>query len=232
MTFTYHIFSRRARLHVRMSGTQGTPSQAGPVAAIRRRFAGVQRPGKRARSVPKRVPRGLKGGNGAFGELVLMATASTNVSGIMNFQVNPNDASSGSEWASYAALFDSVRVRACKIEFYPLANVAQISTTGSVFAPIYVWYDKNSTYSALTPAQAIEYKTSKVFNMNMPWSYFVRLPKSVLNTTSEPGWQRTSAAGSATGYIGATTDAFTPASLTIGRYKITWYCEFRDAHYA
>lgn len=163
-----------------------------------------------------------------------MSTATSTAGNIIALQVNPNDASSGGDWASWQNLYDSVRVKACRVDFYPLFNSAQVGTTsvGLAFPPVIGWFDKNTTYSALSFAAAMEFRTSKIFESNKKFTYFQRLPKTVFNTTSPVGWQKTVAAGSSTGYFGFTSDAYFPASTAVMRYKITWYCDFRDPHYA
>lgn len=164
-----------------------------------------------------------------------MSTITSTAGNVIAVQVNPNDASSGGDWASWQNLYDSVRVKACRLDFYPLFNSAQVGTTavGLSFPPVYCWFDKNSTYSALSVGAALEFRTCKIYESGKGmFSYYQKMPKTIFNTTSPAGWQKTVSAGSSTGYFGVTSDGYFPASTAVFRYKITWFCDFRDPHYA
>lgn len=86
------------------------------------------------------------------------------------------------DWTSMAALFDTYRVHAIKINYYPGVPNDLSSTTN--YLPIYIVGDVNDTTALTSADQAIQYENCKILNMFAPWSYYFKIPKRLSTSTA------------------------------------------------
>lgn len=195
-----------------------------------------KRPGRKTKGWRRRTPKkALGGGTITYRKLKLdVATTIVNHGGsytrVVDIQIAINDPSTCANFASYAALYDSFRVSAVKVQFIPSWNTEVPGTTYG-FLPGYGIVDFNSTPTWLAYTSLINFDNLKFVNMYRPWKRYIRCPKLTSNTSSPDGWQRTSAAGTQTGYFALTTPelgAGMAADVLVGHHLITWYCKFRS----
>lgn len=96
------------------------------------------------------------------------------------------------DWTSVANLYDSYRVYAIRLNYYP-AVPNDVSATAK-FAPVYVFTDFDTIGANPTNASCVGYGNVKTVNMNYPWKYYIRIPKMLNSGSSNismPGWMDT-----------------------------------------
>lgn len=109
---------------------------------------------------------------------------------------NPTRCFNGSnavvDWLLVQGLWDSYRVCGIKIKYVPHTPSAQqvLPTTAQYFQPLYGIIDYNnldssSPFSGLN--EIVQYERMKVFNLNKPWKWWIRVPKYTGATTSSVG---------------------------------------------
>lgn len=152
-------------------------------------------------------------------------------SGTISSSVAIYDPQSAQEWSSIAALFDSFRVHAIKMQWLPYApNEVQAT---QVYAPCYVLADFDATSAPVaTAAAAIEYENMKAKNLFRPWTYYVRVPKLTGTTISnvvvhEGGYVDTTNLPTNLGQLQLFSSGNTGA-LNYGSYILTYYISCRD----
>lgn len=118
------------------------------------------------------------------------AAIQSNGVGQVAFAFSAGDPSPASNWTAVSSLFDQVRVCAYKATFTPYIPNQSGSTVGppafTNFAATSVCFDYNDSNVAPVPTFSVnmQYENSKMKNLYMPWSYYVKMPKYTQYTTN------------------------------------------------
>lgn len=141
---------------------------------------------------------------------------------------NPNTyldgASAMDYWTNYSTLYDFYRVRAIKIEFWPILPNDPSTTT--VFQPIVFQYDEDSSANLASFDAAISNQSRKVYMLNRPFKYYKRLKKVAPGEQVMPGGWQDCATPVAKGAIKAYASGL-DASTQYGVVAVTHYVQFR-----
>lgn len=106
--------------------------------------------------------------------------------GILGQVIHVNDPSICSDWTSCANMFDCYRVDMVKVTYFPRFNEAYMGGAG-LFAPVYLFYDADSTTTVTTVDDAIQYSNYKGKNLFMPWTYKAFPKPQTDNSVSNAG---------------------------------------------
>jgi hypothetical protein len=145
---------------------------------------------------------------------------------------NPNGST---DWASAAALWDSFRVEEIVMEYIPILNLQQATSTN--MGPMFVVFDPDTAASlGTTVTTYIDYQNMRSFDLNKHWSYHVKnLPRYASASTLT---------GAYTMYDDGFLDTATPVgigsvqalstgntvSTTFGQYLVHWKVRFVMRH--
>ncbi len=159
---------------------------------------------------------------------------SSNGSGIIN-SFATNNPNGSTDWASCAALWDSYRVDEMVIEYIPILNLQQATSTN--MGPLFMVFDPDQNASiGTTVTTYIDYQNMRTFDLNKHWCYHVkRMPRYASSA---------SLVGSYTVYEDGFVDTATPVGLgsiqwlstgntistTFGQYIIHWKVRFVMRH--
>jgi hypothetical protein len=97
-----------------------------------------------------------------------------------------DDVSGYQDWSSLAALFDSYRVYALKLQYVP--DLPNDTSTVTGYKPLYVVHDVDSAnVPSLTVNVAIQYENCKIYNMYRPWEHKVILAEQTSSGVASQG---------------------------------------------
>jgi hypothetical protein len=97
-----------------------------------------------------------------------------------------DDVSGYQDWSSLAALFDSYRVYALKLQFVP--DLPNDTSTVTGYKPLYVIHDVDSSnVPGLTVSVAIQYENCKIYNMYRPWEHKTILAEQTSSGVASQG---------------------------------------------
>lgn len=163
-----------------------------------------------------------------------VSNVSSNGSGVAQV-IATNNPNGSTDWASAAALWDSFRVEEMVVEFIPILNLQQATSTN--MGPVYAVFDPDTaTTLGTTVTTYLDYQNCRIFDLNKHWSYHVkRMPRYASASTL---------VGAYTMYDDGFLDTATPVgigsiqllstgltiSTTYGQYVIHWKVKFVMRH--
>lgn len=143
-------------------------------------------------------------------------TAVTAAAGVLSLKFTMRYPDSALELSAFNALFDSYRVCALKLKFYP--SVPNDTSTTTAYSPLYAVVDQDADSSGanfLTSVnQALQYERVRAINMYKPWKLYVKIPK-VYSGFTNSGTPRTRCTVLKDGFIDINTPMYTG---TVGFY--------------
>lgn len=158
-------------------------------------------------------------------------TLASNGSGYITGYVTPQNASSATNWAAYAGMYDQYRVSGIKLTYHPTTTEAALSGVATYpYGSIYMVYDTDtlgSTTAALSIATLIGYNNVKILPMGRKWSVYYRCPRPNQTTLATPaGWLNTAATAPTLGAVGYNSEQTIP-STNMAHMVITYYLHFK-----
>lgn len=156
--------------------------------------------------------------------------SSTTAGGALRVQIRlteplnvDSNAAAVTDWASVANLYDTARVCAVKVQWFPAHPFDPSSAAG--YRPVYCVTDFDQTGLTLTNADAVGYENLKVKNIFRPFTYYIKVPKMTNPTSTsvaQLGYFDTTTPF-ATGSIYLTCDSSLTASSVYGQIMVTYY---------
>jgi len=212
-----------------------TPNKKNNSTAVARRGKSNRRANPEDVVVRTQMDRPLATGNSdATLTLRYISNFTSNGSGIIN-SFATNNPNGSTDWASCAALWDSYRVEEMTVEYIPILNLQQATSTNC--GPLFMVFDPDQNASiGTTVTTYIDYQNMRSFDLNKHWSYTVkRFPRYSSSS---------SLVGAYTVYADGFVDTATPVGLgsiqwlstgntistTFGQYIIHWRVRFVMRH--
>jgi len=186
---------------------------------------------RRIRAPVRNTRRAIRGAmrDGTFTQTTLRGVFAVTSTGSGNIESYfDNDASGLADFSNYAALYDSYKVKAVKIKFFPKLPNEVTATT--LYAPMYYVMDWNTGTNPLTSnADALGYNNVRAVNMYKPWSLYMKFKKQSAVSTAVNvfnGWLPFTFTTATQGLYGYGS-GFT-SSITYGHIVVTKYLQFMN----
>lgn len=171
--------------------------------------------------------------NDAYRGVVLrfVSNVTSNGAGIANV-IATNNPNGSAKWSYFANIFDSYRVVKMMVEYVPILNLQQATSTNA--SPIYVIFDPDTPNSVgTTVSTVLDYKNLQIADLDKHWYFEVPMP--LISSSS-------ATVGSYTIYEGGFIDCATPTgtssvqmlatglavTTTYGQYIIHWVIDFEN----
>lgn len=140
---------------------------------------------------------------------------SSSVSGVVGQQYGTNKLYGTTDWNALSTIYDAFRCVAMCVEFFPATQASGIL----VYAPLPVYYDPDSNAAVSSVNAALEYESTKVWDLTKQQKYTYKIPK----------FNQLSADGITGGYSVQGIDGFfdlAPITSTSAGYNfgiVAWY---------